>query len=331
MGMTCSTIGPEELSLESAGIIVLDRARRILFKNQCADAMLAGNGLLIERQERLVSGTAAVEFHLQAALGLAARSPGDISRAPRPVFLPRARHVALMGMIVPLPEETDGAPCALLLLWDPDAMPQLPAGVLIQSFGLTPTEAQTAVATYEGQTPAEIALARRRSIATIRTLLSRAFMKCGVRRQAELVRLLASIGNACSFAEGIKVGIAVERSMRDAGYRHAAADHVQALLIRELARATDMEANVHLVDLDPGQATMPHYHSHGHEVLCVLRGDLTTEFGQDAVHITPAGQARYIGERVLHRGRNRSRHRTVQVLSITVGRRGEAFRIDQPS
>jgi quercetin dioxygenase-like cupin family protein len=169
-------------------------------------------------------------------------------------------------------------------------------------------------------------------VATVRTLLSRVFMKCGVRRQAELVKLLASIANACSMAHGIRVGLDLQRAGADSNpYRRAAVQHLHDVVTRELTQAREMEATVHMIDFAPGQTTQPHYHTHGHEVLCVLRGDLTTEFGDGPAQTTQPGQARYVPERVLHRGLNPAASGNVRVLSINVARRGSAFRVEQAS
>lgn len=313
------------LGSDGAGIVVIDRARRILFKNPFAASVLASSGPLAERHETLTTRTSAVEQRLRAAVQHAAPA------SPQLMHLPRASGLPLLGLIVPLAASGAEDLGALLLFWNPQAGPVLPVSVLRQLFGLTPAEALTALATYEGRTPAEIAESRQRSIATVRTLLARVFMKCGVRRQAELVRLLAGIGNACSFADGIKTGMDIQRSTQDRLYQHAALRHVQETVTRQLMQSRDMEALVRITDLAPGQATSAHYHTHGHEVLCVLRGDLTTEFGPGETRVTPPGQARYVGENVLHRGHNPGDRGTVQVLLINVARRGKSRRVDSPA
>ena len=324
MNVTGASTEPSALGSDGAGIVVIDRARRILFKNPYAASVLASNGPLAERHETLACRTSAVEQRLRAAVQHAAPA------SPQLMHLSRASGLPLLGLVVPLPASDVGDLGALILFWNPLAIPVLPVSVLRQLFGLTPSEALTALATYEGRTPAEIAESRQRSIATVRTLLGRVFMKCGVRRQAELVRLLAGIGHACSFADGIRTGMDIQGSTQARHYQHAALRHVQETVTRQLMQTRDMEALVRLTELAPGQATPTHYHTHGHEVLCVLRGDLTTEFGPREARVTPPGQARYVGENVLHRGRNPGDRHTVQVLLINVSRRGKSHRVDSP-
>jgi DNA-binding CsgD family transcriptional regulator/mannose-6-phosphate isomerase-like protein (cupin superfamily) len=246
------------------------------------------------------------------------------------MHLPRRSGVPLLALMVPLAASTAEDLGALLLFWDPQATPALPTAVLRQHFGLTTAEALTALATYEGQTPATIAMSRQRSITTVRTLLSRVFSKCGVKRQAELVRLLAGIANACRFADGIRTGMEIQRSMQDRIDPHTNLLHMHEDLMRQLLLAGDMKAVVHIKNLAPGEGTAPHYHAHGHEVLCVLRGQLTTVFGSDELRVTPPGQSRYVGENVLHHGRNTDARTTVQVLSINVTPRGRSSRVEVP-
>jgi len=329
MHITEPPAGLVALDSDSAAIVVIDRARRILFKNRSAEALLTAGAALTEHHQTLATRTASVEARLQVALRSAAR-PLEGGTSPRLLSLPRPRGLPLMGLVVALPADAADDLGELLLLWDPQLAPALPSAALAQLFGLTPAEVQTALATFAGHTPAEIAQARGRSVATVRTLLSRVFMKCGVRRQAELVKLLAGIANACSLVDGIQAGIGMHRATESAAVRHAALRHAHTAVLSELARSTDMEATAHVMDLGPGQVTQRHYHTHGHEVLCVLRGDLSTEFGLGDIRVTQSGGACYVAERVLHRGLNRAASGSVQVLSINVARPGNAFRVEQP-
>ena len=52
-----------------------------------------------------------------------------------------------------------------------------------------------------------------------------------------------------------------------------------------------------------------------------------TEFGPGEARGTPPGQARYVGENVLHRGHNLGAG-SVQVLSINMTQRGKWFRVE---
>jgi DNA-binding CsgD family transcriptional regulator/mannose-6-phosphate isomerase-like protein (cupin superfamily) len=330
MDLTGSNAGLEARASDGAGIIVVDRARKIVFKNPMAERVLGSNSSLLECHHTLAGRVPSVDVRLRAAVLNPGRDP-SASAAPHLMRLPRALRMPLLALMVPLEASAAEDLGALLLFWDPQTAPALPAAVLRQHFGLTTAEASIALATYEGQTPATIAMSRQRSITTVRTLLSRVFSKCGVKRQAELVRLLAGIANACCFADGIRTGMEIQRSMQDRIEPHASLLPVHEALMRQLLPARDLKAVVHLKELAPGEGTAPHYHAHGHEVLCVLRGRLTTVFGSDEYRVTPPGQSRYVGENVLHHGRNTDARTTVQVLSINVTRRGRSSRVDMPA
>jgi DNA-binding CsgD family transcriptional regulator/quercetin dioxygenase-like cupin family protein len=315
---------------DRAGIIVIDRARKILFKNRVAERILESGSSLLERQQILGSRTPSVDRHLRAAVLGAGRGPDAIA-APQLMHLPCASGGPLLGLMVPLNASAAVDLGALLLFWDPQITPVPTASVLQQLFGLTPTEALIAVATCEGQTPAAIAASRQRSLTTIRTLLGRVFSKCAVDRQAELVRLLAGIGNACSFADGVSTGMEIQRTIHSGGASHATPLHMHDGLVRQLVQAGGMKAAVHIKDIAPGEGTAPHYHPRGHEVLCVLRGNLTTVFGPGDRRVTGPGESRYVGENVLHRGHNADACNVVQVLSINVTPRGSSSRVEVPS
>ena len=85
---------------------------------------------------------------------------------------------------------------ALVLLAEPArgaaVNPDLVAAVL----GLTPTESRVAVMLAEGHSVREIAAAIQRKESTIRYHVKRIFAKQGLKRQADLVRLVLSLAGA---------------------------------------------------------------------------------------------------------------------------------------
>ena len=198
--------------MDPAGVLVIDRARKILFTNTRARELLGGDAGLDERRNTLRGASAALERQLFAALDPAAIVGSKV--VPQAfMYLPRPRRMPLLAAVTALPEEAAEGLGALVLVWDPAVMPALPAHVLMHLFRLTHAEALTALALYDGQSPSQIAQQRQRSVHTVRSLLARVFMKCGVKRQAELVRLLAGVLHAASLAEGVKIGMGVQRAM----------------------------------------------------------------------------------------------------------------------
>lgn len=78
-------------------------------------------------------------------------------------------------------------PSVLLFVIDPQWRGQV-EGLLAQAFQLTDAEAQILTAFLDGQDLKDIASARRRSLATVRTQMQTIMAKAGVKTQAELMR-----------------------------------------------------------------------------------------------------------------------------------------------
>src|SRR5690606_25859121 len=83
-----------------------------------------------------------------------------------------------------------GDPATMVLVNNLDRAADLQAGHLRRLFGLTPAEADIAVAFADGVTTAEIARRTGRSIRTVQTHLVAIYRKTGARRQTELTTIL---------------------------------------------------------------------------------------------------------------------------------------------
>ena len=79
---------------------------------------------------------------------------------------------------------------AIVLIADPEAAIPDPGSGLRAVYGLTAGEARVAVALLKHERLADVAAALGVRLATVRTLLQRAFEKTNTHRQAELVRLM---------------------------------------------------------------------------------------------------------------------------------------------
>ncbi len=102
----------------------------------------------------------------------------------------------LSVLVAPLPRDrrtaNDERPGAIVFVTDPESETTTPSGLLSLLYGLTPAEATLAAAVVQGQgldwAAAELGI----TMNTARTHLKQVFGKTGVRRQAELVRLILS-------------------------------------------------------------------------------------------------------------------------------------------
>jgi DNA-binding CsgD family transcriptional regulator len=182
----------------SVGVVLLDRRARVIYSNAAAASLSSDDSVLCVRNGMI-----------------AARSDLHASR-----FASLIRSV-LSGMTaasISLPRSGDGRPitvvassvrgrdvgrfadhhmpdaAVLLLMIDPTTRPKIPSAWIMEAYGLTQAEARVALAASSGTTIAETAEQLGLSSNTVKTHLRKVFDKTGVSRQAELVRLVASIG-----------------------------------------------------------------------------------------------------------------------------------------
>ncbi len=76
MELTGSDAVPGARGCDGAGIIVVDQARRILFKNRLAESVLASSSSLLEHQQTLASRMPSIDRQLRAAVLHAGRGQG---------------------------------------------------------------------------------------------------------------------------------------------------------------------------------------------------------------------------------------------------------------
>ena len=100
-------------------------------------------------------------------------------------------------LVVPLrgrqPLLADRHPAAAVFVTDPERCASIPGRRLVELFGLTPAEAQLAVGLLAGKRLEQIAADRGVKLPTVRNQLRAVLAKTATGRQAELVRLLASL------------------------------------------------------------------------------------------------------------------------------------------
>lgn len=185
----------------NAGVILLDRRGRVMECNARARGFLnAGDVLAVDdgALRPLCDGD-------DGAFGkaLAQALPGDTPTggSVRLTSNPDAadRHHLMVHIIPVTTEQPDfGAerPAVLLLLIDPWSLSAPDASRVAEALGLTEFEARVASLLAQGRTVREIAVRIHRTEHTVRYHLKQAFAKTGVRRQAELVRLVLAAGAA---------------------------------------------------------------------------------------------------------------------------------------
>ena len=190
------------LDVTGVGVIQLDARGRIVAANDRALSLLQADDALRDKAGFLFAKAQADDEALQAALARALTPFGNSGEGGSLTIKRPAPMPPLVLHVNPLPGREAwlrGWPAAALVLLAEPARgaridPDLAAAVL----GLTSMESRVAVMLAEGISVREIACAMERKESTIRYHVKQIYGKHGLRRQAELVRLVHSLAGAAA-------------------------------------------------------------------------------------------------------------------------------------
>ncbi len=193
------------IELMSRGIVIIGPDTRILHLNSAAERIfVSDDGLHLDAQGSVAASLPRSDRELRCLMYRAVNAPGDGVPAGGSVSCPRPSGRSEYAVhVVPLSAETVGAGAvgldasgatALVVIDDPDRVPNLDTGMLRRLYALTSTEAEVARRVAQGDGLRPIAQEFSVSTTTIRTHLQHIFEKTATHRQAELVRLLLSVG-----------------------------------------------------------------------------------------------------------------------------------------
>jgi DNA-binding CsgD family transcriptional regulator len=183
----------QAFEVSGKAVVLINRRGEAFRMNKTAEALLHGD-VRIEGRRLVASdpiATAALNRSLHELMWQ--RIGGGLSQ---PVALPRFGKRPILAYPIKLEHSAANAlaDCqALVILIDLDQNPRLPETVLRTAFGMTAAEARLAVRLAAGETiefaTDQIGIAKD----TGRNQLKNIFIKTGVKRQSELVAVLASI------------------------------------------------------------------------------------------------------------------------------------------
>ena len=182
----------------SAGVILLDGRARIVYANAAASALGSDDGPLRLRNATVAAQSPSHSRRLGALVRMALLGAPEGSMS-----VPRPGDGALLTILVSSVRGRDiarfaglGMPDAAVLLFvvDPADRAGIPLARIMDAYGLTQAEAKVALAASSGLTIPETAHRLNVSPNTVKTHLRKVFAKTGTGRQAELARLMASIG-----------------------------------------------------------------------------------------------------------------------------------------
>ena len=186
----------------SIGVVQLDRRGRIAEANDAARALLGEHGGLSDPDGVLRAALPGEDAALQGLLaGALSGGPGAggsmrLSRAGS--LPPIVLHVSPLRAAG---EAGVGGMGALVLALDPARRPDLGPERVAHLLGLTPAEARVAVLLAEGRSIDEVAAETGRGRTTVKWHIRHIYAKHGLSRQAELMRLVASLADGAPPAE----------------------------------------------------------------------------------------------------------------------------------
>jgi DNA-binding CsgD family transcriptional regulator/PAS domain-containing protein len=189
-----SSLGLRALDQLAAGVFVTDGGGRLIQMNRAAEAILRRGDALSIREHRLCASDAQEAKKLTQLIAAAAAREISSAGTGRTFIGKGAGRLGYALTAAPLRGDLtiDGCPLALLIVADPDAH-RVPAPELADCFGLSPAESRLALALMTGKKLADIAVHFGVQITTLRTQLSSILRKVGVKRQIDLIRVLATV------------------------------------------------------------------------------------------------------------------------------------------
>lgn len=189
-----AALGEAGFDALETGLIATDARGRIVYVNAQGEALLKLGGGIVSKHGVLAATDPADDSQLAGAIRQTATSG-----TPRSIKINGSASRGFLHLtVIRLGAShtlfsTHPSTRLLILLGTSGARRVLTGYQLMQLFGLTAAEARLARALAQGQTPEQYAAEQSLKMATVRAQLRATYPKIGVHRQADLVRLLATI------------------------------------------------------------------------------------------------------------------------------------------
>ena len=181
------------LDLVGQGVLLVDEGAGVVHATRAAEAALGQADGVRATRSVLACDRADDTARLRRLVGEASARPVPGSGGAMAVRRRSGRR-PLSVLVAPLRgarlAPTGPPATAIVLVADPEAVAPAPGAPLREVYGLTAAEARVAAALLDHDRLADVAAKLGVSLATVRTLLQRAFEKTGTHRQADLMRLM---------------------------------------------------------------------------------------------------------------------------------------------
>jgi len=183
----------ETLDALRCAVVLTNERGNILHANHSAEHMLCEGGPIRNAKGILQATAPSAASELRAALALAARNEASIGKTGLAIRLTEPSMPPIFAHVLPLTgsdfrTRLQPAAVAAVFIGAP-ADEQDGADAVAAAFGLTPAETRVLASLFAGRTLAETAATLGIAATTAKTHLEHIFLKTGVTRQAELMRL----------------------------------------------------------------------------------------------------------------------------------------------
>jgi len=181
-----------------AAVFLLDGRGQVVFANAAGEALLTAGDILTVRHRRLAAADPQDQSRLRSIIDDARTATDNAARPLRSCLATSGKSRRNAMTLHAMPVTRHAADKNLLgrasVMLVATGVNKVAAGdrLLRQLYGLTPAEAQITEALCTGSTVRQIAARRRTSENAVRFHLKNIFQKLGVRRQADLVKLVCS-------------------------------------------------------------------------------------------------------------------------------------------
>ena len=186
----------ELLDNTEVGVIYLDQSGMIYETNARARTILRQGDGLLDRggylRARLPADDAKLERLLARALpkSTSASASGSMPVSRSPVLPRFALHVN--PVVIDYPDLGARRIAAIVLIVNPGSRLRIAPNLLSVTLGLTEAQGVVAAELAGGRSVREIALATRRQESSVRSLIKQMYVRLGINRQADLVRMVLS-------------------------------------------------------------------------------------------------------------------------------------------
>jgi CRP-like cAMP-binding protein/DNA-binding CsgD family transcriptional regulator len=177
------------------GVVLVDSNKKILLINQSAQRVTdQGNALLMKRDE-IHAVNRSDNRKLQELIGkVSGASIESARKSGGALMVSRGSERSIPLLISPLRSREysfeNRAAVAAIFISDPDLAIPEPQEVLRKLYGLTPMEARLSSELLQGRNVTQVAGGLNIKVNTVRSHLKSIFLKTGVNRQSDLIRIL---------------------------------------------------------------------------------------------------------------------------------------------